>query len=132
MTDDDRRGQFPRFRLLVEFSGWALSMFEEKRGGKRRLSMTRCVVAYLVVVVGQGLKFPMGWPDAFTVWSLAFAIGIAKALDTAPADKVVDAVTGMLGRGVESARGWVSERTAAWGTDDQPPPPPPANDGAVG
>ena len=107
---------YPRFHLLVSFSSWALSMFEEKRGGRRRLSMTRCVVAYLVVVVGRGIKFPMGWPDAFTVWSLAFAVGIAKALDSAPADKVVDAVTGMFGKGMESVGGWMSQRTAAWGS----------------
>jgi len=97
------RRQWPVLRRLVDLSAWALSMFEEKRDGHRRLSMTRCVVAYLVVVVGQRIVFPMGWPDAFTVWSLAFAIGIAKALDRAPAEKVVEAVTGMFGKPGEGA-----------------------------
>ena len=112
----DRRTEYPRFRLLVAFSSWALSMFEEKRGDERRLSMTRVTVAFMAVVFAGGVKFPLGWPDAFLGFCILFAIGIAKAVDGAPAKDVLAAVTGMFGKGAEAATGWMSERTAAWGT----------------
>ena len=122
------RRQHPRLRLFVKFSSWALSMFEEKRADGRRLSGTRVTVAFMLAVFADGVVFPLGWPDAFLGFCILFAIGIAKALDRAPPESVVNAVTGMAGRGADAARGWVSERRAAWGTDKQPPPP----DGAVG
>lgn len=113
------RRQHPRLRLFVKFSSWALSMFEEKRGDDRRLSMTRCAVAAFTVAYVYRLLFirtTLGWPDAWLAFAVLFAVPIAKALDRAPADKVVDAVTGMFGKGMESVGGWMSQRTAAWGS----------------
>ena len=91
-----------RLAPLLEAIRWALSAIEEKRdNGKRRLSMTRCAVAAFTVsyvIRLPGLEAPT-WPDAFLGFVILFALGISKAIDRAPPEKVVDAVTGMFGRG---------------------------------
>jgi hypothetical protein len=92
------RREWPVLRRLVDLSQWALSMFEEKKDGKRRLSGTRVTVAWMAFVFADGVVFPLGWPDAFVAFAILFAIGIAKAIDRAPADTVVRSVTGMFGK----------------------------------
>lgn len=87
---------------------WVLSMFEEKRDGARRLSMKRVVIAYLVIVVGRELRMPMGWPDASVVWSLAFALGIAAAIDRADSEDILGAVSAMFSRGAAAQPAWPS------------------------
>ena len=101
---------------LLRGAVWLLSAFEDKRDPHRRLSMTRLTVAYFVVVVGRELRMPLGWPDAFTIWSLAFALGIARAIDSAPSAKVLEAVTGMFGRGAEAVGSYFSRTQEAGGT----------------
>lgn len=111
------RREFPRLRRLVDLAGWLTSMFEEPRG-RRRLSMTRCAVAAFTVAYVSRLWWldSLGWPDAWLAFCVLMALPIAKALDRAPAGEVVDAVTGMFGKGMERVGGWMSERTASWGT----------------
>ena len=114
----EERRAYPRLRRLVDLGAWLTSMFEEPRG-RRRLSMTRCAVAAFTVAGVARLLFlrtDLGWPDAWLAFVVLFALPIAKALDRAPASEVVGAVTGMFGKGIERAGGWMSERTAAWGT----------------
>lgn len=97
------RRQWPVLRRLVDLSQWALSMYEEKRDGHRRLSMTRLAVAVFTAAFVLRFRLPIGWPDAFLGFCILFAIPIGKALDRAPAAKVVDAVTGMFGKPAEGA-----------------------------
>ena len=113
----ERRTEYPRLRLLVTLSSWALSMFEEKRGSGRRLSMTRCAVAAFTVAYVYRLLFirtALGWPDAWLAFAVLFAVPIAKALDRAPAADVVGAVTGMFGKGADAARSAWASTTSAW------------------
>jgi hypothetical protein len=113
----DEQRRHPWLRRLVDLAGWLTSMFEEPRG-RRRLSMTRCAVAAFTVAYVVRLWFldSLGWPDAWLAFCVLMALPIAKALDRAPASEVVGAVTGMFGKGMERVGGWMSERTAAWGS----------------
>jgi hypothetical protein len=98
--------------VMWELAGWLTSMFEEPRG-RRRLSMTRCAVAAFTVAYTSRLLFldSLGWPDAWLAFCVLMAIPLGKALDRAPAEAVVDAVTGMFGKGVEHV-GSVWSRTS--------------------
>ena len=114
----NERRRFPVLRRLVDLSAYLLSMLEEKRAGRRVLSMTRVAVAAFTVAYTSRLLFldSLGWPDAWLAFAVLFALPVGKALDRAPAEKVVEAVTGMFGKGMERVGGWMSERTAAWGS----------------
>lgn len=92
------RRAWPILRRLVDLSAWALSWLEDKRDGHRRLSGTRLAVAVFTVVFCARINLPLGWPDAFLGFCILFAIPIGKALDRAPAQAVVEAVTGMFGK----------------------------------
>lgn len=88
-------------RRVAGLFRWLLSMLEEKRDGRRRLSMTRCAVAAFTVAYVLRLWHldALGWPDAFLAFCVLFAIPVAKKLDQTPPETVVEAVTGMFGRG---------------------------------
>ena len=111
------RRQWPIIRRVVDLAAWLTSMFEEPRG-RRRLSMTRCAVAAFTVAYTARLLSldSLGWPDAWLAFCVLMAIPLGKALDSAPAEAVVQSVTGMFGKGMERVGGWMSERTAAWGS----------------
>jgi len=99
---NERRNAWPILRRLVDVSAWALSWLEDKRDGHRRLSGTRLAVAVFTIVFCAQISLPLGWPDAFLGFCILFAIPIGKALDRAPAEKVVGAVTGMFGKPAEA------------------------------
>jgi len=111
----DERRVYPWLRLVVRLIRWALSVVEEKRDDQRRLSGTRVTVAVMVWVFASGVRFPLGWPDAFLGFCVLFALGIAKAIDKAPAQSVVDAVTGMFGKPATMGGGFFGHTTSAFG-----------------
>lgn len=84
---------------LTSLGRYFLSMFEEKQDGLRRLSMTRVLAAFIALTFVSTWRAPLGWPDAFVVFTVLFSVGISKALRAAPAEAVVKAVTGMFGKG---------------------------------
>ena len=76
------------------------SMFEEKEGPHpRSFSMTRIIAAAFAVAFIVHWTVPFGWPDAFIAFVILFSIGIFKAIRSAPAQAVIEAVTGMFGKG---------------------------------
>lgn len=84
---------------------YLLSMFEEKQDDLRRLSMTRVLAALIALAFIVTWSPPLGWPDAFVVFTVLFSVGISKALRAAPAEAVVKAVTGMFGKGTPQILG---------------------------
>lgn len=117
-----RRGPVARF-------GWWLyrffiGPFEEKRDELRRGSMTRWI-AFLFALGYLGYLArveALNWPGAFLGFCVLFALGIAKAIDSAPPLEVVQAVTGMAGRGeAPASSSWFPSTTTA-GSAPVPPP----------
>lgn len=106
---------------MSDLSVWAFSMAEEKADKHRRLSMTRVAIAVFTVAFVVHFRFPLGWPDAFLGFCILFALPISKALDSAPAQAVVEAVTGMFGKGAEAA-GSVWSRTSETVATNLPTP----------
>ncbi len=76
-----------------------ISLFIDKRDPGNRLSMTRLIAALFAVAYVVHWSSPLGWPDAFVAFVILFSVGISKAIQTAPAEAVLDAVTGMFGKG---------------------------------
>jgi len=116
------RRAWPILRRLVDLSRWSLSWLEEKRDGCRRLSGTRLAVAVFVAVFAYRLNLPLGWPDAFLGFCILFALPIGKALDRAPAEAVVGAVTGMFGKPAEGAT-WMADKVVNTRAVDDPEVP---------
>ncbi|GMV07368.1 MAG: hypothetical protein AMXMBFR53_36430 [Gemmatimonadota bacterium] len=125
----ERRREYPRLRLAVRFSSWALSWLEEKDKDGRRLSGFRLVLA--AFAVGYLANWPQEWsgPAVAALAALVFGLPVRDLFRAIPAGEALAALRvffeNTMGKAAtavsDRAGGYFSSTTTAFGVGDRPP-----------
>lgn len=126
MTPAVERRAYPRFRLAVRFSRWALSWLEEKQDQERRLSGFNLVLA--LMAVGFLRHWPTTWtgPAVAALAVIVFGKVLRDLFRMVPAGEALAAlrvffenVMGKAASALPAAAGFVSS-SASWAAGSVP------------